>query len=139
MILFQFTSPDAVSDERLDMSYLLGMTAWRAFQKSPIGEALIGLLPSGTARRRAYELFLLGFTARMSVFTPYGVPELDELVDLPLIDIVWEDYLISVKGAVVLDGPPYPDTPKETLALATTFFRLGFQSGTFAYNELAKD
>ena len=139
MMLLQFTNPDDVSDERFDASYRLGEFAWEVFQKSLIGRLLLRLLPSEAVHHRAEELFLLGFTARMCVFVPYGAPELDMLVDESLVDIVWEDYLLSVEGKVVLGGAPYPDTPKEFLYFARKFFRAGMKAATFTYNGLAKN
>ena len=113
-------------DEIIDFSLELGHACWEVYHRSKRGFVRIFMLPSNEVRQRAYELFQFGFCARM--LCPATPP----------IEVVWEDFLRSQKGKIVLAGAAYPDTPKVILDYAGEFFVEGFQAGAIAVQEIFK-
>ncbi|HBT77861.1 MAG TPA: hypothetical protein DEB39_13270, partial [Planctomycetaceae bacterium] len=77
-----------------------------------------------------------GFSARMIMCPPIGVPALDAITEAPLGEKAWKSYLNSMNGQTVLDGPAYPDTPLVVLRYAKEFFLEGFRTGTIAVYEI---
>ncbi|HBT78495.1 MAG TPA: hypothetical protein DEB39_16570, partial [Planctomycetaceae bacterium] len=104
--------------------------------RSKVGFVRVLLLPNTEVRRRANELFQLGFSGRMLLCPPIGLPALDDATEAPLGEKAWESYLDSMNGQVVLDGPAYPDTPPVVLRYAKEFFLEGFRTGTIAVYEI---
>lgn len=128
-------SPDL---DRIDAAIQIGLIAWEAFRKSTFGKTCLDVLPSAAVYRRANELFLLGFTARLTTFPPFENRFLDDLLQGLLTDALWDDYLKSAGSKIILDGPAYPDTPECVLEAAKGFFRIGLKSATIACRELEK-
>lgn len=123
-------------DELIDFSIRLGQTCWDVYCHSKIGFIRVFMLPSDTARRRANELFHLGFSARMLMCPPLGIPALDSVLETPQGEAAWDSYLDSMDGKIVLDGAAYPETPEVVLRWARKFFLAGFSAGTLAVIEI---
>lgn len=123
-------------DELVDFSIRLGQTCWGVYSRSKVGFVRIFMLPSDETRRRANELFQLGFSARMLFLPPLGIPELDAISEKPTGNRAWEHYLAMHEGEIILDGPAYPDTPAVVFRYAKEFFLEGFRAGTLAVREI---
>jgi hypothetical protein len=117
-------------DELVDFSIHLGQTCWEAYCLSNSGFVRVFSLPSTTVRRRANELFQLGFSARMLMYPPVG--DSDAVTE----QAAWNDYLGSAAGKIVLDGTAYPDTPSIVLNNAKLFFLEGFRAGSIAVQQI---
>ena len=64
-------------DELVDLSIRFGQGCWGVYCRSKVGFVRVFMLPNAEVRRRANELFQLGFSARMIMCPPIGVPALD--------------------------------------------------------------
>ena len=115
-------------DELVDFTIRLGQVCWDIYCQSKIGFVRVFMLPNDKLRRRANELFQLGFSGRM-LMCPPSVPDTDG-------ESLWTNYLGSQKGKVVLDGAAYPDTPEVVLNYAKEFFLEGFRAGTIAIRQI---
>ncbi|HBT77294.1 MAG TPA: hypothetical protein DEB39_10325 [Planctomycetaceae bacterium] len=123
-------------DELVDLSIRFGQGCWGVYCRSKVGFVRVFMLPNAEVRRRANELFQLGFSARMIMCPPIGIRALDAITEKPLVERAWESYLDSMNGQTVLDGPAYPDTPQVVLRYAKEFFLEGFRTGTIAVYEI---
>ena len=123
-------------DELVDLSIRFGQGCWGVYCRSKVGFVRVFMLPNAEVRRRANELFQLGFSARMIMCPPIGVPALDAITEESLGERAWKDYLTMHEGTVILDGPVYPDTPAVVLDYAKEFFLEGFRAGTLAVTEI---
>jgi hypothetical protein len=86
------------------------------------------MLPNDDARRRANELFHLGFCARLVS------PPTDSETSLG--EMLWEDYLATMDGKIVLGCVTYPDTPEFILGYAKEFFLEGCRAGAITVREI---
>ena len=125
-------------DELVDFCLEIGQSCWNVYCHSKTGFLRVFMLPGNDVRRRANDLFLLGFSARMLMCPPTGVPTLDKLAETPLGEKAWESYLDTMNGRVLLDCAAYPDTPDVVLRYAKEFFLEGFRAGTIAALEILK-
>jgi len=125
-------------DELVNSCIEIGQDCWNAYCHSKSGFVRVFMLPSDAVRRRANELFHLGFSARMLMCPPTGVPTLDAITETPLGERIWAEYLGTMNGKIVLDGPAYPDTPEIVLRYAKEFFLEGFRAGTIVALEILK-
>ena len=123
-------------DELVDFSIRLGQLCWDVYCESKVGFVRVFMLPNADVRRRANELFHLGFSARMILWPPSGVAALDAITEPTLGDRAWESCLDSMTGKTVMDGPAYPDTPGIVLRYAKEFFLEGFRAGTIVVREI---
>jgi len=115
-------------DELADFSINLGQTCWNVYCQSKPGFVRVFMLPNDEFRRRANELFQLGFSGRMLLCPPSATDG----------ESLWTNYLGLQKGNVVLDGAAYPDTPEVVHNYAKEFFLEGFRAGTIAVREIFK-
>ena len=113
-------------DEIIDFSIRLGQVCWDAYCQSKIGFVRVFMLPNDELRRRANELFHLGFSGRMLLCPPSTTDG----------EALWTNYLGSQKGKVILDGAAYSDTPEVVLHYAREFFLEGFRAGTIAVRQI---
>jgi len=120
-------------DELIDFSVRIGQHCWYAYCRTKTGFVRLFLLPTDTALRRANELFQLGFSGRMLMCPPDACD-----TDGSLGDTLWQNYLGSQKGKVVLDGTAYPATPEAVLDYAKEFFLEGVRAGSIAISEIFK-
>lgn len=111
----------------------LGLIWWVRFISSEEGKTLLKLLPAQDHYGRALELFQMGFAGRWKLCPPLDMSELDRFMAPPLCISLWECYLESCRGQILLDGAPYPNTPKILLNLARMFFVRGFASASVAW------
>jgi len=125
-------------EELVDSCIEIGQSCWDVYCHSKTGFVRVFMLPSDAVRRRANELFHLGFSARMLMCPPTGVPTLDKLAETPLGEKAWESYLDTMNGRIVLDCAAYPETPAIVLRYAKEFFLEGFRAGTIAALEILK-
>ena len=121
-------------DELIDFGIRLGQVCWDVYCQSKAGFPRVFMLPSDDARRRANELFHLGFGARLMVCPPIGNTDTETSDG----ERMWEAYLDTMDGKVVLGCAAYPDTPKFVLGYAKEFFLEGFRAGTIAARELLR-
>jgi len=112
-------------DELVDFSIDLGQHCWNIYIRSKTGFVRVFMLPNDEFRRRANELFQLGFSGRMLKY-PVNTDG----------ESLWTNYLGSQKGKVVLDGAAYPDTPEVVLNYAKEFFLEGFRAGDIAVRKI---
>ena len=123
-------------DELIDFGIRLGQACWDVYCRSKYGFPRVFMLPSDDARRRANELFHLGFGARLIICPPVGTPDVDaETSDG---ERMWKAYLDTMDGKIVLGCIAHPDTPEFILGYAKEFFLEGFQAGTIAVREIFK-
>ena len=115
--------------EAIDACLVLGRHFWLEYITSSLGMAAMLLLPNNEARWRSYELFQFGFCGRVLNCPNDETTEDDR-------DELWERFLKSADGDVVLDGPPYPETLELVLTTAKSFFFLGIQRGEKLVREL---
>ena len=115
-------------DELVDFTIRLGQVCWDIYCQSKIGFVRVFMLPNDELRRRASELFHLGFSGRMLLCPPSATDG----------ESLWTNYLGLQKGNVVLDGAAYLDTPEVVLNYAKEFFLEGFRAGTIAVREIFK-
>ena len=108
--------------EAIDACLVLGRHFWLEYITSSLGMAAMLLLPNNEVRWRSYELFQFGFCGRV-LNCPNDEATEDDCNDL------WERFLKSADGDIVLDGPPYPETPELVLTTAKSFFFWGIQRG----------
>ena len=119
-------------NEIVDFGLRLGQACWDVYCQSPVGFMRLFMLPNDTARRRANELFQLGFCGRLIICPP---TDSDETPDG---EMLWNDYLTAMDGRVALGCVTYPDTPDFVLDYAKHFFIEGFQAGTITVREILK-
>jgi hypothetical protein len=123
------TSTQPTPKEQLfELIYQAGGDCWRRFCRSPGGVLALLLLPDNNVRVQAKKLFLLGFGDRLideyySERGPTPAPEQFERS--------WQKYLAQANGEVLLDGPAYPDTPDEVLAVARLIYLRGYDDADF--------
>ena len=115
-------------EELVDFGIWLGQACWDVYRQSPVGFTRLFMLPNDNARRRANELFHLGFCGRLFV---------DHSDDMTA-DSLWNDYLDTMDDKIVMGNIAYPDTPEFILDYAKHFFIEGFIAGTIAVNEIFK-
>ena len=113
-------------DELVDFSIRLGQHCWNIYIRSKTGFVRVFMLPNNEFRRRANELFQLGFSGRMLMCPPSAIDG----------EALWTNYLGSQKDKVVLDGAAYPDTPEVVLNYAKEFFLEGFRAGGIAVRKI---
>jgi hypothetical protein len=131
------TSPTTIldkkdRDELIDFGIRLGQACWDVYCRSKAGFPRVFMLPNDTARRQANELFHLGFSARLFMCPPDTAAETSDG------EALWEAYLDTMDGKVVLGSIAYPDTPEFILDYAKDFFLQGFSAGTIAVREIFK-
>jgi len=120
-------------NEIIDFGLRLGQVCWDVYCQSSVGFTRLFMLPSDAARRRANELFHLGFCARLII-----CPPTDADTETSDGEMMWKDYLATMDGRVVLGCVAYPDTPEFILDYAKHFFLEGFVAGTISVRELFK-
>jgi len=120
-------------NEIIDFGLRLGQVCWDVYCQSPVGFTRLFMLPSDAARRRANELFHLGFAARLII-----CPPTDGDTEMSDGEMMWKDYLATMDGRIVLGCVAYPDTPEFILDYAKHFFLEGFVAGTITVRELFK-
>ena len=135
-------------DELVDFSIRLGQLCWNVYCESKVGFVRVFMLPNADVRRRANELFHLGFSARMIICPPIGIPALDAVTETPLGEKMWESYLDTMNGkvapvnarrptgAVPFEGEADCDETASFLRYAKEFFLEGFRAGTIAVREI---
>ena len=128
-----FTIDKKERDELIDFGIRIGQTCWDVYRQTTVGFPRVFMLPSDAARRRANELFHLGFCGRL-----FMCPPTDPSVDAETSEgeALWRDYLATMNGKVVLGCGTYPDTPEFVLDYAKNFFLEGFRAGTIAVSEI---
>ena len=114
-------------NEIVDFCLRLGQACWSVYRQSPVGLTRLLMLPNDAARRCANELFLLGFCGRLLMHPNDADSE-----------ALWNDYLDTMEGKVVLGCTAHPDTPEFVLDYARHFFLEGFMAGTIALREVFK-
>ena len=121
-------------DELIDFGIRIGQTCWDVFCRSKVGFTRLFMLPNDTTRRRANELFHLGFCARLLMCPP----DENSTAETEMFEcgMMWQDYLGTMNGKIVLGNVAYPDTPKNILDYAKGFFLEGFRSGTITAREI---
>ena len=117
-------------EELVDFGIRLGQACWDVYCQSPVGFTRLLMLPNDNTRRRANELFHLGFCGRL-----FMCPSDDTDSDG---EMLWNDYLATMHGKIVLGYTAYPDMPEFVLGYAKHFFLEGFQAGTITVNEIFK-
>ena len=120
-------------NEIIDFGIRLGQVCWEIYRQSPVGFTRLLMLPNDTIRRRANELFHLGFCARL-IICPPTEPDTETSDG----EMMWNDYLATMNGRAVLGGVAYPDTPEFILDYAKHFFIEGFRAGTITVREIFK-
>jgi len=113
-------------DKLVDFTIRLGQHCWNVYIRSKAGFVRVFMLPNDEFRRRANELFQLGFSGRMLKCLPSSTDG----------EALWANYLGSQTGKVVLDGAAYPDTPEVVLNYAKEFFLEGFRAGDIAVRKI---
>ena len=121
-------------DELIDFGIRIGQTCWDVFCRSKVGFIRVFMLPDDAARRRANELFHLGFCARLFMCPPDENSTDD--TEMSECEAKWQNYLCTMNGKIVLGDVAYPDTPKNILNYAKGFFLEGFRAGTIAVREI---
>ena len=121
-------------DELIDFGIRIGQICWDVFCRSKVGLIRVLMLPGDAERRRANELFHLGFCARLFMCPPdensTGDTETSEC------EAMWQNYLGTMDGKIVLGDVAYPDMPEFILNYARDFFLEGFRAGTMAVREI---
>jgi len=120
-------------NEIIDFGLRLGQVCWDVYCQSPVCFTRLFMLPNDAARRRANELFHLGFAGRMIICPPSDASTEDSDGET-----LWQSYLDTMDGRVVLGCAAYPDTPEFVLDYAKHFFIEGFHAGTIAVREIFK-
>lgn len=105
----------------------IGQMAWQVYCKSELGKRRLIALKTEDERSSAYIIFQQGLGCRVLV-----PPEADD-------EMLWQDYLSTQDGKVLLDGPDYPDTPGIILHYAKEFFYEGCRVGKILVRELIPD
>ena len=123
-------------DELVDCSIRLGQVCWDVYRQTKVGFPRVFMLPGGAARRRANELFHLGFCGRLFMCPPSDSATWDADTEMSEGDALWQEYLGTMDGKVVLGCGVYPDTPEFILNYAREFFLEGFRAGTIAVREI---
>jgi len=119
-------------NELVDFGVRLSQACWEVYSRSDAGFPRIFMLPNDDVRRRANQLFHLGFCARL-----FRCPSSDAAVETDG-EMLWNDYLSTMNGKRVLGFGIYPDTPEFILNYAKHFFIEGFHAGTIAVREIFK-
>jgi len=127
------TDKTSRDEELIDLGFRLGQACWDVYSRSKCGFPRVFMLPSAATRRRARELFQTGFSARMFV-----CPPVDTALETSEGEMMWEIFLDTMDGEVVLDFGTYPETPEFVLDWAKEFFLEGFRAGTIAVREIRK-
>ena len=115
-------------DELIDFGLQVGQACWEVYCRSKVGFPRVFMLPNDDVRRRANELFHLGFCACLFRCPPSDVAAEGEAL--------WNEYLGTMDGKVVLGFGIYPGTPEFILDYAKGFFLEGFSAGTIAVREI---
>ena len=123
-------------DELVDFGIRIGQACWDVFRQSKFGFPRVFMLPSDDSRRRANELFHLGFCARLFACPPTDLETSDADTERIECEMMWQDYLGTMAGKIVFGYGVYPDTPEFILGYAREFFLAGFQAGTIAVREI---